>query len=37
MTIKEIITSQYLASLEMLKQAILKCAESLWDDQAAKK
>ena len=36
MTIKEIITSQYLASLEMLKQAIEKCPESLWDDQAYK-
>ena len=27
---KEIIKSQYYASLEMLRQAILKCPDSLW-------
>jgi hypothetical protein len=29
---RDIIRSQYLASLEMLKQAIAKCPESLWDN-----
>lgn len=33
MNLKPVIRSQYQASLEMLKQAILKCPESLWDDQ----
>lgn len=28
----KVIQSQYLASLEMLKQVILNCPESLWDD-----
>ncbi len=32
MEIKDIIKSQYLASLEMLKQAIEGCPESLWGD-----
>ncbi len=32
MRIKEAIRSQYYASLEMLRQAILECPESLWDD-----
>lgn len=32
MTTKEIIRSQYLASLEMLNQAIIQCPEDLWAD-----
>jgi hypothetical protein len=32
MELKEIIKSQYGASLEMLRQAILKCPDSLWHD-----
>ena len=32
MDAKQAITSQYLAALEMLKQAIVKCPEALWDD-----
>ena len=32
MNIKAAIKSQYQASLEMLKQAIVKCPASLWDD-----
>ena len=28
----QVIRSQYLASLEMLKQAILKCPDDIWDD-----
>ena len=32
MKTKEIIRSQYQASLEMLAQAIMKCPESLWAD-----
>lgn len=32
MDIAQVITSQYLASLEMLKQAIVKCPEMLWDE-----
>ncbi len=36
MDIKTVIKSQYLASLVMLKQAIGKCPESLWDDPAYK-
>ena len=32
MSVKEIIQSQYLASLEMLRQAIEECSESLWYD-----
>jgi hypothetical protein len=32
MNAKQAITSQYRAALEMLKQAILKCPEALWDD-----
>jgi hypothetical protein len=31
MNIKDVIKSQYLASLEMLKQAIVKCPEPLWN------
>ncbi|MBN1995586.1 MAG: DinB family protein [Anaerolineae bacterium] len=36
MNIKEVITSQYLASLEMLKQAVIKCPETLWHNPADK-
>lgn len=32
MTLLEIIQSQYLAALAMLKQAIVQCPDSLWDD-----
>jgi hypothetical protein len=32
MDVKEAIKSQYLASLEMLRQTIAKCPESVWDD-----
>jgi len=32
MRIKETIKSQYYASLEMLRQAIVECPESLWTD-----
>lgn len=32
MTAKEIIQSQYLATLEMLNQAIIQCPEDLWVD-----
>jgi hypothetical protein len=31
MSTKEVIKSQYHASLEMLKQTIVKCPDSLWD------
>jgi len=34
MNIKAVIESQYHASLEMLKGAIVKCPEALWDDPA---
>lgn len=30
MNIKDVLISQYLASLEMLKQAVTKCPENLW-------
>jgi hypothetical protein len=36
MDTREIIKSQYYASLEMLKQAICKCPESLWNNEDAK-
>ena len=36
MEIKQAIKSQYHASLEMLKYAIVKCPESLWNDQEHK-
>jgi len=36
MDIKKVIESQYQASLEMLKQAIVKCPASVWDDRAYK-
>ena len=32
MDTKTVIKSQYLAALEMLKQAILDCPDSVWDD-----
>jgi len=32
MDAKQVITSQYLAALEMLRQTIEKCPEALWDD-----
>lgn len=34
MTVKEIIKSQYWASLEMLRGAVTRCPDSLWDNQA---
>ena len=36
MDYRQIIRSQYLASLEMLKQAIEKCPDALWNDPADK-
>ena len=36
MNIKAIIASQYLAALEMLEQAVLKCPESLWNSSEDK-
>jgi hypothetical protein len=36
MNAKQAITSQYLAALEMLKQAIAKCPDALWDDPGDK-
>jgi hypothetical protein len=36
MTTKEIIKSQYLATLEMLNQAIIQCPENLWADSNSK-
>ena len=34
MNIKEAITSQYLAALAMLRQAVVACPDALWDDPA---
>jgi hypothetical protein len=34
MNYAEIITSQYLATLEMLKQTITECPEALWNNPA---
>lgn len=34
--IRQIIKSQYYASLEMLKQAVIACPSSLWNDKEAK-
>ena len=34
MNIKPILQSQYLASLAMLKQAVVKCPPEAWDDPA---
>ena len=36
MDYRQIIRSQYLATLEMLKQAIEKCPDAIWDDPADK-
>jgi hypothetical protein len=36
MDYRQIVRSQYLATLEMLKAAIEKCPETLWDDPADK-
>jgi hypothetical protein len=36
MSIKEVVQSQYLASLEMLKNAIENCPESMWVDPEPK-
>jgi len=36
MTTKEVIKSQYRASLEMLGEAVSKCTDALWDDQGYK-
>jgi hypothetical protein len=36
MDYRQIIRSQFLATLEMLKQAIEKCPDALWDDPADK-
>lgn len=36
MTLRKAIQSQYHASLEMLKQAIVQCPASLWDDREYK-
>ena len=36
MNLKEVIKSQYYATLEMLKQAIIKCPDSVWDNLADK-
>ncbi len=36
MDAKQAIASQYLAALEMLKQAIAKCPKALWDDPGDK-
>jgi len=36
MDTREIIKSQYAAALEMLRQAIVQCPASLWDDRAYK-
>ena len=32
MEIREVLKSQYLAALEMMRQAVERCPESLWDD-----
>jgi hypothetical protein len=36
MNLPDVIRSQYLASLEMLKQTIAKCPESIWDREEDK-
>ncbi len=36
MNVKQVIQSQYLAALAMLKQAIVKCPPNVWDDPADK-
>ena len=35
-TMKRVLKSQYLAALEMLRRAIRRCPETLWDDPAFK-
>jgi len=35
-SIKDIIRSQYHASLEMLRQAVIKCPDSLWQSREYK-
>lgn len=34
MNFSKVIVSQYLAALEMLKQAIVKCPDSIWNDHS---
>jgi hypothetical protein len=36
MNYSEVIVSQYLAALEMLKQTIVKCPDSIWNDPSDK-
>jgi hypothetical protein len=36
MNIKDVIKSQYLAALAMLKETIVRCPESLWDEPETK-
>ncbi|MBM3123973.1 MAG: hypothetical protein FJZ87_02745 [Chloroflexi bacterium] len=36
MNVKDVLVSQYLASLAMLKQAIVKCPPHVWDDPREK-
>lgn len=36
MNTKEIIKSQYLAALEMLRSSVIQCSDNLWDDPAYK-
>jgi len=36
MNMKDVIKSQYRASLGMMEQAIVKCPEALWDDRGKK-
>ena len=36
MKVQEVIKSQYQAALEMLRRAVVKCPESLWDDPTYK-
>ena len=36
MNLQDIVKSQYLASLDMLEQAIVKCPATMWDDQEKK-
>jgi hypothetical protein len=36
MVLKTVVESQYIAALEMLRQAISKCPDTMWNDQAYK-
>jgi hypothetical protein len=36
MNIKDSVKSQYLASLEMLQQAVVSCPDTMWDDRTYK-